>query len=123
MSAKSQRSIQRGGMGGFFRRSMMEAPAEERDHEGNQRRAEQRVGEAAMVLKGNQRPAKAPEDVEVGRFGGECHGQRGVRGFAVEAGAAEACAGEEMGDWFHRFVMDAWRSREEYSYALHLYNP
>ncbi len=60
-----------------------------------------RVGEAAMMLERDQRSAKAPQDIEVGGFGGQGHGQRGVRGLAIEAGAAQACAGEEVGDRFH----------------------
>ena len=92
--------------GGLFSADMMEAPAEERDHEGDHGRADERVGESAMVLEADQRPAESPEDVEVGGFRGECHGQRGVRGLAIEAGAAQACAGEEVGDWFHELAFE-----------------
>ena len=79
----------------------VKAPAEERDHQRDQRRSQEGMGEAAMMLEGDQRSAKAPQHIEVGRFRGQRHGQRGICGLAIEAGAAQACAGEEVGDWFH----------------------
>ena len=59
------------------------------------------MGESAVMLKACYRPAKAPKDIDVRRLGRQGHGQRGVGRSAIEAGAAEACAGKEMGDWFH----------------------
>ena len=50
--------------------------------------------------KGESRTAEAAEDVEVRSFCGERKRQRGQRRFAVEAGAAEACASEKMSDGF-----------------------
>ena len=44
---------------------------------------------------------ESPDDVEVGGFGGEFGGQRGVGGFAIESGAADAGAGQEMRDGLH----------------------
>ena len=52
------------------------------------------------MLKARYRPAKAPEDIDVRRFGRQRHGQRGVGGSAIEAGAAETCASKEMRDGF-----------------------
>ncbi len=102
----------------------MKTPAEERDHERDERRSQKCVGEAAMMLKGDQRPAEAPRDVEVRRFGGQGHGQRGICGLAVEAGAAQACAGEEVGDGFHRFVKECLAFEGSIQPPrLHLYNP
>ncbi len=45
--------------------------------------------------------ADGPKGVEVGSFGGEHHGEGGVAGTAVEAGAGEACSGKEMGYGVH----------------------
>ena len=51
------------------------------------------------------RPAKAPEDIDVRRLGRQGHGHRGVGGSAIEAGAAETCAGKEMRDGFHGYLL------------------
>jgi hypothetical protein len=55
------------------------------------------------VLEAGDGAGDRPEDVEVGGFGGECHSQGGVGGGAIEAGAAEAGAGHEVGYGFHLF--------------------
>jgi hypothetical protein len=46
-----------------------------------------------MVLEPGHRAAQSPEYVEVGRLGGERHGECGISGLAVEARAAEAGSG------------------------------
>ena len=59
------------------------------------------MGPSAMVLEGGDGAFDGPEDVEVGGFGGERHGQGGVGGLAVEAGAGEDGSGHEVGDGIH----------------------
>ena len=71
------------------------------DERGFEGEAEEGVGDAAVVLEGGDGAAEGPEGVEVGRFGGEGHGEGGVGGLAVEAGAGEAGSGQEVGDGFH----------------------
>ena len=47
-----------------------------------------------MMLKGGDGAFDGPEDVEVGGFGCECHGDGGVGCFAVEPCAGEAGSGQ-----------------------------
>ena len=61
--------------------------------------------EAAVVSKAVNRPMKSRKDIKVRRFGGECHGCRGKRGFAIESGAGEYCAGQEVCDGLQRKVL------------------
>jgi len=58
------------------------------------------VGEAAMMGEGEGWTAEAAEDIKIGSLGGERQRKRGQRRLAVESGAAQACAGQEMGDGF-----------------------
>ena len=44
------------------------------------------------------RPFESPENVEIGRFGGQRHCRGRERGFAIESSAGENCAREEMSD-------------------------
>ncbi len=44
--------------------------------------------------------AEAAENIQIGSLCGERQHRRGQRRLAVEAGAAHACAGQEMGDRF-----------------------
>ena len=73
--------------------------------EGNKGGSDKGVGDSAMVLEGGYRAAEDPENVEVGRLGGEGHRQRGVEGAAIESGAGEDGSGEEVGDWFHSALL------------------
>lgn len=50
-------------------------------------KADEGVGPAAMVLEGSDGTVDGPEDVEVGDLSGDDHGDGGVGGFAVAAGA------------------------------------
>jgi len=59
-----------------------------------------------MVIEGEGRPAEAAENIEVGGFGGQRERRRRKRGLAVEAGAAEVRAEEEMGDGFQGMSLD-----------------
>ena len=68
---------------------------------GDDRYRDKRVRDAAMVFQFFDRAGKAPENVEIGSFGSERGGQRGVRGLAVESGAANACSSEKVRDGFH----------------------
>ena len=64
--------------------------------------AEEGVGDAAMMLESGERAACGPEGVDVGELGCDGHGGGGVRGSAVEAGAGEDGADQDMRYWFHR---------------------
>ena len=75
------------------------------DDAGNDRRADERVGDAAMVLEALNRADEGLEEVDVGGFGGEDRGQRAVSGGAVQAGAADACAGKKVRDGLHREIV------------------
>ena len=68
---------------------------------GNEGHGDESVGDAAMVLETFDGAGKSPDDVEVGGFGGEHGSQRGVGSFAIESGASDAGAGQEVGDGFH----------------------
>ena len=55
----------------------------------------------------------AAQDIEIRSFSGEGQGQRGKRSFAVESGASQTSAGQEVGDWFQavgRFYVDRRRN-------------
>ena len=56
--------------------------------------------EAAMMGEVVNRAFESPEDIEIRRLCGERHGRRGKCSFAIESGAGENCAGQEMGDGF-----------------------
>jgi len=71
------------------------------DCQGDEGCAEEGVGYAAMVFEERDRAAQAPQNVEVGRLGGQGHGQGGIGGAAVESCAGETGSGEEVGDGFH----------------------
>jgi len=65
------------------------------------RRRKKGVGDAAMVLQLLHRPGQGPQNVDVGGFGGQNGGERGVGGLAIEARAADAGSGKKMGDRLH----------------------
>src|SRR5277367_1289767 len=58
------------------------------------------MGEAAMMGERKGGTAEAAEHVKIGRFGsqGESEGSQG--GLAIESGAPQASAGQEVGDGF-----------------------
>ena len=60
--------------------------------------------DAAMVFELFDGPRKSPDDIEIGGLSSEQAGKRGVGGLAIQSRAANACAGKEMGDGFHRVV-------------------
>jgi hypothetical protein len=59
------------------------------------------VGDAAMVEESGDGSAYAPGDVAVGSLSGEGHGEGGVGGFPVEAGASEGGSKQTMCDGIH----------------------
>lgn len=63
------------------------------------------MGEAAVMRKVVDRAFESPEYVEIGRFSGQGHRRSGECGLAVESGAAQNSAGEEMGDRFQAFFV------------------
>ncbi len=72
---------------------------------GNEGHGDEGVSDAAMVLESFDRAGKSPNNIEVGGFGGEYRSQRSVGGFAIESGAADAGAGQEVGDGFHGVLL------------------
>ena len=96
-----------GARGGLLERfSLTGAPAVEEPEDGDddggfEGKPEEGVGDAAMMLKGGDGTVERPEDVEVGGFGGDGHGDCGVGSLAIEPRAGEAGSGQQMGDWFH----------------------
>ena len=81
------------GLGGTLAAEAMAEVNKSGDGEGDDGGADEGVGDSAVVLEGGNRSAEVPDEVEVGRFGGERHGQGGVGGSAVEAGSGEAGSG------------------------------
>jgi len=65
-----------------------------------QEQAQERVGESAMMGKGEHRPAESAQNIKIGRLGSQSHGGCGQRGLAIETGASHARAGQEVCDWF-----------------------
>ncbi len=81
----------------------VEEPDSSDDNCGFEWYADKCVGDAAMVLEGCDGAVDGPEGVDVGGLGGDGHGEGGVGGLAVEAGAGEDGSGHEVGDGFHVF--------------------
>ena len=83
------------------------------------------MGDPAMVLQALNWARECPQDVEVGRFCCENGGHCGVGRFAVEAGASNACAGEEMRDWLHvvAIIVAEWAACSEMRVRDENYNP
>jgi hypothetical protein len=53
------------------------------------------------MLEAFYRSGKSPDDVKVGGLGGHHCGQSGIGGLAIQSGAADAGACEEVGDGLH----------------------
>ena len=66
------------------------------------RKSNEGVRDATMVLEVCHRAAQAPEGVDVGELGRDGHGKRGVGCTTIEARTRQARACKEMGDRFHR---------------------
>ncbi len=65
------------------------------------------MGKAAMMGEAKSGAADSAEHIEVWRFGGERERERGQRGLAVESGASQAGAGQEVGDGFQAVKKDS----------------
>src|SRR6185503_5335843 len=63
----------------------MNQPYEAEDDQSFDRKRDERMGNASMMLKRGDRTSYRPQSVEVWRFGGESHAQGGVSSVAVEA--------------------------------------
>ena len=90
----------------------MEEPGCSRDRSGDEGDCDEGMRDAAMMLQLFDGPGETPDDVEVGGFGGQHGGQRGVGGFAIESGAADAGAGKEVRDGLHsslESIVAGWR--------------
>ena len=61
-----------------------------------------------MVLEAKHRAANLSEDVEIWDLSGDCHQRSGKRRFAVEAGAPQACAEQDVGYGFQKRVSSFW---------------
>src|SRR5579864_2470327 len=56
--------------------------------------------EAAVVCECHDRAFEAPEHVEIGSLGRECHGGGSQGRFAIESSSRQNCAGQKVGDGF-----------------------
>ncbi len=77
--------------------------------------------ESAMVLEPECASAETRKDIKVGRLRSEREGQRRERRLAVEPGAPQACAGQEMSDGFQEvecILFSAAHFRQTYSHIL-----
>jgi len=52
------------------------------------------------VSEGEDRPFNDSQDIKIRSFRGQRHGRGGQRRFAVESGAGQDCACQEVGDGF-----------------------
>ena len=80
----------------------MPKPHDQSHGESDEGRSQESVRDAAVMLKTGYWAAKTPKHIEIRRFRSERHGQGSVSGPAIESRAAQACAGEEMSDGFHK---------------------
>jgi hypothetical protein len=74
--------------------------------QGDERRSQQGVGDAAVVLESSHRATERPQDIQIGGLGRKSHGQGRIGGTAVEAGPSKTGSGEQVGDWFHGLMRD-----------------
>jgi hypothetical protein len=58
------------------------------------------MSEAAVMLEAEDRPMELSDDVEIRRFGCQGHGSGRQRSFAIESGAPQTGARQEVGDRF-----------------------
>ena len=68
--------------------------------QGVERHSDEGMGESAMVGEAEGRAAKSADHVEVGRFGRQRQSERGQRRLAVQSGASQAGAGQEVSKRF-----------------------
>ncbi len=75
----------------------MEEPDSTNNEGGLEWNAKKGMGPSAMMLEGSDGAVDGPEDVEVGGFCRQRHGDGGVGCLAVEPGAGEADSGHQVG--------------------------
>jgi hypothetical protein len=114
MRAESQTQSQRIGLGSRMRRTgriraqnPVAGPNKPSDDEGDNRCGDKGVSDAAVMLETDNRPAEAPDNIQIGSLGGQGRCECGIGSAAVEAGAADAGSGEEVGYWLHTWILVA----------------
>src|SRR4030088_1108976 len=90
--------------GGLTGAPAVEEPDRTDDDRGLEWEAKEGVGPAAMMLEGSDRAVDGPEEVEVGDFGRERHGDGGVGCLAIKPGSGEAGSGHQVGYGVHSFA-------------------
>src|ERR1700722_19371056 len=69
-------------------------------HRGNNRDADKRMAKSAMMCEAENPAFDLAEHVQVGRFGGQSNRSCGQRSLAIESGAPQTGAGQEVGKGF-----------------------
>ena len=64
------------------------------------------MGESAMMGEAKSGAADTAKHIEVRRFGGERQRESGQSSLAIEAGAPQTCAGQEVGNGFQAVSKD-----------------
>ena len=60
--------------------------------------------EAAMMREAKSPPPETSDNVHIRRFGGQSERKSRERRFAIEPGATQACAGQEVSDGFQAVI-------------------
>ena len=63
------------------------------------------MGEAAVMGEAKHRTFEVSQDVDVRSFRCQRHRGCGQRGLAIESGAAQTGASQEVSDWFQRVIV------------------
>ena len=79
----------------------MHQPDRAHGHGRYHRHCNECVRDPAMMLQLLHRSCESPQHIEIGGLGSEHGGQSCVSSFAIQPGAANACAGEKVGDGLH----------------------
>ncbi len=79
----------------------VQQPDEADDQRGEDGNCKKSVGDATVLDESAGRALEVGEDVDVGRFGGEGHGEGGESGLAIEARTGKGSSGEEVGYGLH----------------------
>ena len=80
----------------------------------HKRRADKAVGNAAVMLQPSDGAFQVPDNINVGGFCRQRHGDGGERGLAIEAGAAQARPCQKMGNWIQSGSFAASNSNSSY---------
>lgn len=88
------------------------------DPGGHHRNAQERVRKSSVMREPEDAPFEVADNVDIGRFRPEHHRDGRERSLAVEPGAAQARAGQEMGDGFQSATLaDAPRAAEAHFFG------